>query len=223
MRGRERGVSAVQQVYDHLRSQIINLKLPPGAPIAKSKIAAEFGLSQTPVREALLRLAEEGLVDIFPQSGTMVSLIDVQHAREAHFIRLAVEVEVQRVLAETIDDEGMGELRTWVERQITELKAGSQTAFKQADNQFHDAMFRLAGVQGLARLLQAQRGHYDRIRGLYLREHERRETVVEEHNAILAALDKRDAVAAEAGVRRHLGKSLAQIDEIRELNPGYFL
>ena len=219
---RERGVSAVQQVYDHLRDRIINLKLPPGAPIAKGKIAAEFGLSQTPVREALLRLADEGLVDIFPQSGTMVSLIDVQHAREAHFIRLAVEVEVQRVLAETIDAEGMAELRAWVERQITELKAGSQTAFKQADNQFHDAMFRLAGVHGLARLLQAQRGHYDRIRGLYLREHERRETVVEEHNAILAALNKRDAAAAEAGVRRHLGKSLAQIDEIRELNPGYF-
>ena len=220
---RERGVSAVQQVYNYLRDQIINLKLPPGAPIAKSEIAAEFGLSQTPVREALLRLSDEGLVDIFPQSGTKVSLIDVQHAREAHFIRLAVEVEVQRVLAETIDAEGMAELRAWVERQITELKAGSQTAFKQADNQFHDAMFRLAGVHGLARLLQTQRGHYDRIRGLYLRAHERRETVVEEHNVILAALDNRDAAAAEAGVRRHLGKSLAQIGEIRELNPGYFL
>ncbi|MDA7948392.1 MAG: GntR family transcriptional regulator [Hyphomicrobiaceae bacterium] len=220
---RERGISAVQQVYDHLRHLIINLKLPPGAPVAKSKIAADFGLSQTPVREALLRLSDEGLVDIFPQSGTMVSLIDVQHAREAHFIRLAVEVEVQRVLAETIQPVGMAELRAWVERQTTELKAGSQTAFKQADNQFHDAMFQLAGVQGLTRLLQTQRGHYDRIRGLYLREHERRETVVEEHNAILAALDKRDAAGAEAGVRRHLGKSLAQIDEIRELNPGYFL
>ncbi len=220
---RERGVSAVQQVYGHLRDQIINLKRPPGTPIAKSKIAAEFGLSQTPVREALLRLADEGLVDIFPQSGTMVSLIDVQQARELHFLRLAVEVEVQRVLAESINDEGMAELRAWVERQITELKAGSQAAFQQADNQFHDAMFRLAGVQGLTRLLATRRGHYDRIRGLFLREHERRETVVEEHNVILAALDKHDAAAAEAGVRQHLGKSLAVIDEIQELNPGYFL
>ena len=220
---RERGVSAVQQVYDHLRHQIINLKLPPGTPIAKSKIAADFGLSQTPVREALLRLADEGLVDIFPQSGTMVSLIDVQHAREVHFLRLAVEIEVQRVLVETIDADGMAELRAWMDRQITELKSGKETAFKQADNRFHDAMFQLAGVQGLTRLLESKRGHYDRIRGLYLRDHERRETVVKEHKVILAALDKRDAAAAEAGVRQHLGKSLAVIDDIRDLNPGYFL
>lgn len=220
---RERGVSAVQHLYDQLRSQIINLKLPPGATISKNSLAAEFGVSPTPVREALLRLAEEGLVDIFPQSRTMVSLIDVQHAREVHFLRLSVEIEVMRVLIKTIDAEGLAELRAWVDRQVTELKSGSQTAFKQADNRFHEAMFRMAGVEGLVRLLESQRGHYDRIRGLFLQVHERREIVVEQHNSIIAALEARDEAAAEDGVRQHLGRSLALIDEIRDLNPGYFL
>lgn len=217
------GVSALQQVYDDMRHEIINLKLPPGSIIAKNEVAARFGISQTPVREALLRLADEGLVDIFPQSRTVVSLIDVQQAREVHFLRLSVEIEIVRLLANALDAEGMAELRNWIERQVTELNAGNQTAFKLADNRFHDAMFRMAGVQGLTRLIDSRRGHYDRIRGLYLLEHQRRKVVIKEHRAIVAALKARDSVAAEAAVRHHLGKSLAIIEEIRERHSGFFL
>jgi len=220
---RERGISAVQQVYDGIRDPIIDLSLPPGSTISTSEVAAEFGVSQTPVREALLRLSDEGLVDIFPQSRTLVSLIDVQHAREVHFLRLSVEIEVVRTLARAIADEGMAELKAWIERQITELNAGNQTAFKLADNSFHEDMFRLAGVRGLTRLIDTRRGHYDRIRGLYLMEQERRVVVVEEHQAIIAALEARDEAAAEAAVRQHLGKSLAIVDEIRERHLGFFL
>lgn len=220
---REHGVSAVQQVYDGMRQEIVNLTLAPGSTIAKNQIATRFGISPTPVREALLRLADEGLVEIFPQSRTAVSLIDVQHAREVHFLRLSVEVEVVRLLANAIDAEGLAELRTWIQRQMTELKAGNQTAFKLADNSFHEEMFRRAGVHGLTRLIDTRRGHYDRIRGLFLQEPVRREVVVKEHRAIVAALEAGDPAAAEAAVRRHLGKSLAVIDDIRERHPGYFL
>ena len=82
---REPGISAVSHVYRDLRSRIINLKLEPGTPIAKNIIADLFKVSPTPVREALLRLSEEKLVDIIPQSGTTVSLIDIQSAQEVHF------------------------------------------------------------------------------------------------------------------------------------------
>jgi len=220
---RNRGISAVQQIYDALRHRIIHFELPPGTNIAKSDITAEFGVSPTPVREALLRLSNEGLVDIFPQSRTTVSLIDVQHAREVHFLRLSVEVEVVRVLADTIAREGLNELDNWIRRQMTELEVGDETAFKIADNSFHEEMFSLAGVQGLTRLIDARRGHYDRIRGLFLNEPRRRETVVEEHLAIITALKVSDPAAAEAAVRGHLGKSLAIIDEIRDHHPEYFL
>ena len=220
---RARGVSAVQQVYEGIRHPIIDLTLPPGSPITKSEITAAFGVSQTPVREALLRLENEGLVDIFPQSRTVVSLIDIQHAREVHFLRLGVEIEVMRVLMKCIETEGMDELRTWIERQTTELNSGNHIAFKRADDSFHQEMFHLAGVQGLASMIDSKRGHYDRIRGLYLLEQQRREIVIEEHRAIVSALEARDPVAAEAAVRQHLGKSLAIIEEIRERHPGYFL
>lgn len=220
---RERRITAVDQIYDALRHRIIHFILPPGAPIAKNEVAAEFAVSQTPVREAALRLADEGLVDIFPQSKTIVSLIDVQHAHEVHFLRLSVEIEVVRVLASEFDAERMTELQAWIERQVTELNANNETAFKIADNSFHEEMLRLADVQGLTRLMDTRRGHYDRIRGLYLQQSQRREVVVKEHRAIVAALEAGDPIAAEAAVRRHLGKSLAIVDDIRARHPGYFL
>lgn len=220
---RKPGVSAMGYVYGDLRDRIINLAFQPGLPIAKNVLAERFHVSPTPVREALLKLSEEGLVEIIPQSGTAVSLIDIQHAREIHFMRLSVEVEVARVLATTIDDAGLASLNAWMERLITELAAGNQTAFKKTDDSFHAEMFRLAGVEGLTQLLYRRRGHYDRIRGLYLLQHERRQIVIKEHREILAALKKRDTVAAEAAVRNHLGKSLAIVDQIQEMYPDYFL
>lgn len=219
---RERGVSALQHVYECIRQDIISLTLPPGAAIDKNEIASEFGISPTPVREALLRLSDEGVVDIFPQSRTVVSLIDIQHAREFHFLRLSVEVEIVRVLTESITADEIAELNAWIQRQITELKAGSQAGFHEADSLFHKTMFRLANVEGLPRMIDAHRGHYDRIRGVFLSDKKRREVVVREHRAIVAALKAGDAVAAEAAVRGHLGKSLAVIDDIRTLHPGYF-
>jgi GntR family transcriptional regulator, rspAB operon transcriptional repressor len=220
---REAGVSAVQQVYDGLRHRIIDLLLQPGSTIAKKETATEFGVSQTPVRDALLRLADEGLVDIFPQSRTIVSFIDVQQAREVLFLRRSVEIEVLRVLTKTIDERGMAELHAWIERQVAELNAGDQGGFNVADISFHNAMFRLANVEGLTRVINSRRGHYDRIRGLYLMDQEPRELVVQDHRAIVAALEARDATAAEAALRYHTGKSIAIIDKIRARHPRFFL
>lgn len=220
---RESGISAVQQVYEDVRHQIINLTLEPGTTISKNEVAQQYGISPTPVREAMLRLGEEGLVNIFPQSRTSVSLIDIQQAREIHFLRLSVEVEVVRVLATSIEKPGIDELKAWIRRQNTELKAGDQSAFKLADNHFHEEMFEQAGVQGLMRLLDTRRGHYDRIRGLFLMVQARRQNVIKEHRAIVAALENHDEAAAEDGVRKHLGKSLAIVDDIKDRYPTYFL
>lgn len=214
--------TTVQQIYADLRHLIIDLSLRPGTVINKKEIAERFGVSQTPVREALLLLEEEGLVDIFPQSRTEVSHIDIQHAREAHFLRLSVEIEVARVLSQSIGADGLADLNAWIKRQETELNVGNQTAFKLADNSFHNEMFRLAGVEGLTQIIDRRRGHYDRIRGLYLLVEERRHIVIREHRAIFAALESGDPASAEAAIRAHLGKSLAIIDQIRDRYPEYF-
>ena len=219
----DRRVSSAHQIFERMRTDIINFTLKPGTAISKKEMATTFGTSQTPVRDALLRLEAEGLVDIVPQSKTTVSLIDVQHAREVHFLRLSVEVEVVRELAKKSKDTSFGELDIWIERQKTELKTGDNSSFRMMDNSFHAELFRLAGVEGLMVLIDSRRGHYDRIRGLYLKEIDRRNPIIEEHRSIVKAIRSGDAKKAEEVIRNHLGKSLAIIDEIRDLTPGYFL
>ena len=95
----DRSRLAAPQVFESLREAILTLELVPGAMLVRSELAGQFGVSQTPIREALLRLEEEGLVDVFPQHATLVSRIDVAAAREAHFLRRSIELEIVRTLA----------------------------------------------------------------------------------------------------------------------------
>src|SRR6185312_1845819 len=78
----DRSRHAAPQVFEHLREMILSLELPPGMHLSRADLASRFGVSQTPVRDALLRLGEEGLVDIFPQHATVVSAIDLTAARQ---------------------------------------------------------------------------------------------------------------------------------------------
>ncbi len=221
--GRDGRLTTVQQIYTDLRRLIIDLTLPPGTLISKNDVADRYGVSQTPVREALILLEEDGLVDIFPQSRTEVSRIDIQHAREVHFLRLSVEIEVARVLSQIIDEEGLKKLKAWIARLTTELEAGDQPSFRLTDNSFHEEMFRLAKIAGVTRMIERKRGHYDRLRGLYLLEQGRRLNVINEHGEIFKALKNHDEKAAEDAVRNHLGKSLAIVDQIRDRHPDFFI
>src|ERR1700754_5315866 len=87
----DRDRQAAPQVFERLRGMIIAWDLPPGSPLSRAALAGQFGVSSTPIRDALMRLEEEGLVDVFPQAATKVSLIDVPLARQAQFLRRALE------------------------------------------------------------------------------------------------------------------------------------
>ena len=113
----DRTRQAAPQVFEHMRDQIISLALPPGTVLSRPELALQYGISQTPVRDALMRLAEEGLVDVFPQHATRVSRIDVALARQAHFLRRSVEVEIVRALAGAPDAARVDRLRATIARQ----------------------------------------------------------------------------------------------------------
>ena len=106
----DRDRQAAPQVFERLRGMIISLELPPGSPLSRAALAAQFGVSSTPIRDALMRLEEEGLVDVFPQYATVVSRIDVRLAQQAHFLRQALELEIVRTLAISHDEALVAEL-----------------------------------------------------------------------------------------------------------------
>lgn len=219
---RDRRVSAVQHVYDALKRKIIQLDLEPGSVISKNDVAQEFGVSPTPVREALLKLDEEGLVSIYPQSRTVVSLINLQDAREAHFLRLSIEVEIARRLAKTITEAQLDVLRTLADKQGFELQAGRLDEFVQLDNRLHRTMYEFANVAGLWKIVRTKRAHLDRLRHLHLPTEGRADTILGEHWDIIDALASRDSDAAEKTVRRHLPGMVFKSDGLRAQYPQYF-
>src|SRR6266850_7937031 len=95
----DRDRQAAPQVFEQLRKLITSLALPPGSPLSRTTLAEQFGVSSTPIRDALMRLEEEGLVEVFPQYATVVSRIDVGLAQQAHFLRQALELEIVKALA----------------------------------------------------------------------------------------------------------------------------
>jgi DNA-binding GntR family transcriptional regulator len=219
----DRARHAAPQVVDYLRERIIGLDLAPGTVLSRSDLAAEFGLSQTPVRDALIRLAEEGLVDIFPQHQTVVSRIDIRSAQQAHFLRRSIELEVVRALAQTRDATLVKQLRATIARQSALLEARDYAQFVQADRSFHRQMYEAADVPNLWDTVRRQSGHIDRLRRLHLPAPGKASEIIREHTRIVDAIGRTNSELAEQRIREHLSGTMSRIDAIRARYPGYVI
>jgi len=214
---------AAPQVVEALRAAIISLELAPGSALDRAELAQGFGVSQTPVRDALMRLSEEGLVLIRAQYTTQVSRIDVPAAREAHFLRRAIEIEVARLLALSPDPAVIGELRSQLSRQAGLAASKDYPAFIAADKAFHQAMYVAAGLPRLWAVVTRMSGHVDRLRLLHVPAEGKVESIMTSHQAILDAIASGDGEVAQQAVREHLSGTLASVDEIQQSYPEYLI
>lgn len=217
----DRKLPTAPQVYDRLRALIVSLAVPPGASLSPASVAKRLGLSLTPVREALLRLEEEGLVDIIPQSGTRVSRIGVQRAREAHFLRVSVELEVVRKAAGDPARPEIDGLKAILARQGAALERGDMIEFIAQDHEFHRSLCEIAGVGGLWSIIRTRSGQLDRLRHLHLPTPGKTRSVIEEHKRILRAVAAGKPEEAQKHLRAHLSGTLAQVDALQLLHPTY--
>lgn len=217
----DRSRHAAPQVFEKLRELIIALDLPPGTLLSRAELAERFKLSQTPIRDALMRLGEEGLVDVFPQHATLVSRISIESARQAHFVRRSIELEVVRELASIADGALIARLRGFVDLQESVRDSGDYHDFIAADQAFHRHMYEAAGVPDLWALVRRLSGHVDRLRRLHLPEAGKAQAIVREHRRILDAIAKHDAPAAQARLREHLSGTLRHAAAIRARLPEF--
>jgi len=217
----DRARQAAPQVFERLRNAIIALELPPGAPLSRAELAAQFGISSTPVRDALMRLEEEGLVDVFPQHATVVSRIDIGRAQQAHFLRQALELEIVRLLAEQHDEALVIRLDHAIALQQQFAKAGDFEAFMAADNDFHAQLYTAAGKEDLWALVRSRSGHIDRLRRLHLPSPGKAQNIVRHHKLITRAIEAGDADAVQRHLRTHLSGTLSELDKIRSNHPEY--
>jgi DNA-binding GntR family transcriptional regulator len=214
---------AAPQVVEALRAAIISLELAPGIALDRAELAQRFGVSQTPVRDALIRLSEEGLVVIRAQYTTQVSRIDVPAAREAHFLRRSVEIEIARQLAASHGDAVITDLRAQLSRQAEFAEKKDFPGFMAADKEFHRLMYVAAGLPRLWAVVVRMSGHVDRLRLLHSPFAGKTESIMAGHEAILNAIASGDAETATQAVREHLSGTLASVDEIQQRYPEYLI
>lgn len=217
-----RRISASQQIYQSLRERILSLELKPGMALSRVEISEDYGVSQTPVREAMQRLEDEGLLFVLPQSRTEVSKIDIVQAKEAQFLRLSVEVEIAKALAGTAAKLSFKQQNNLLAQAQSALDAGDILQFKILDAEFHRSLYQMLGVEALWRLVSDRSGHIDRLRSLSLMDAGKGAAILIDHKAILDAITAGNPNAAEAATRKHLSGTLSQVDLLKQQFTQYF-
>lgn len=207
-------------VYETLREQILTMALPPGAALSENELAAVLGVSRTPVRESLILLTEEGLVQVFPQVGSFVSRVDAAKVADAQFIRESIELAALDDIPGDPDAALVAELQSNLDRQHAPDIAVEE--FFALDEQFHQGLLGLSGHATVWPTVVAAKGHLDRARRLGLQANESTVRFADEHAAVLDAVLSGDRTMARDRMRTHLRSVFGDIEKIRERSPELF-
>jgi DNA-binding GntR family transcriptional regulator len=207
-------------IYAVLRREIVTLKLEPGTKLSENELASRFGTSRAPVREALIRLGEDGLIDVRPQRGSFVSRISLKAMERARFTRAALEIAIVQRAAER------GLTPAYRRRFEQALKGQAEArkdpaSFTYFDDLFHRTFADAAGLDSVWSTIEREKVQFDRIRYLSLPDVTPVDVLIRQHRDILDAVNKGDPAGAEAAMRRHLSEVLVATDEIRLKHPDY--
>ncbi|GGA46124.1 GntR family transcriptional regulator [Pelagibacterium lentulum] len=209
-----------ERIVAVLRDEIVRLVLKPGDPVSESEMAVRFGVSRQPVREALIRLAEAGLVSVQARKATRVVRISEKSVLNAKFIREALEVEIMRRAAGLAQPHWRDVLEPLLEQQAVAVLAKDLRTFHALDDAFHRKIAELCEVEFVWDLIDAQKAQLDRVRYMTL------DAAIDinliEHREIAQAIYDRDAGAAETALRNHVGKITSHLALGRQRLPDYF-
>lgn len=208
------------QLYRILRERIIRNDLRPGDRISESEIARGYSISRQPVREAFIKLADQGLLNVLPQRGTIVSKIAYHAVLDARFVREAIEADIVRLLAASPDPALIADLRTQIDGQRA-AGVASPDRFIQLDERFHRSLAEAAGKGGVWKQVEGLKSQMDRVRFLSLGQFPV-EKLIAQHAAIVDRIDAGDRAGSEAAIRRHLREILADLPVVVTANPEFF-
>jgi len=217
----DRSRQVALQVHEILRERILKVELVPGTVLSRASLQLEFGVSQTPVRDALMRLQEEGIVDVYPQYATVVAKIDIDHARQAQFLRLSIELEAVRRLTEVAPAKTAAELGEILAKQKTVATPETYDTFDGIDREFHRKLYERSGILQLWANVRRQSVHLDRLRRLNLPMPGKMQMVIADHEAIVEGIASGKPEVAAAALKKHLSGTLSIIDVISAEFPDY--
>ncbi|WP_300585558.1 GntR family transcriptional regulator [Marivita sp.] len=210
------------RVYQSLRDAVISLAYSPGQILRKGEICDQLGISRSPVSEAVIRLAAEGLVDIVPQAGTFVARFSMEEIREGAFMREALELAAVERVAVTITDVQLTQLRRNIRVQEALIDDDDVQGFYKFDIEMHKLIMSFTNYKRLASMAETSWRQVNRARQLALPNPDRVAETLREHKAIYAALEARDPDAARKATRTHLGQLLLQLEAMERSRPDLF-
>ncbi|CCF20780.1 Uncharacterized HTH-type transcriptional regulator ydfH [Pseudorhizobium banfieldiae] len=193
----------------------------PGTRLSELDLANLFTVSRQPVREAFIKLAEEGLLEIRPQRGTYVSRIRIDAVTSARFVREAVEADIVRLVANQPSKQLLEDLKANLSAQEEVLEGPEPQKFLALDEQFHRLLAEAAGQRQSWEILQPLKTQMDRMRYLNAR-HFPRDQLLQQHKQIVDAISSHNSDAAEMAMRAHLRQILDDLPVIAEALPHFF-
>ena len=210
------------QIHAVLRRDIITGRLAPRAVLSEQDFAARFGVSRTPVREAMIKLAEEGLVEIFPQYGSFVAPIELGDVFDSQFVRESLECAAVAKAAERIDDIHAAHLKAVIERQRGLQRPQDRERFFQADEDMHRLLLKMSGHESAWHFVESAKAQMDRVRFLAIKIPRKQANILAEHQAVADAVLARDPARAVDAMRAHLRGIFRTIELLRGDKTDYF-
>ena len=204
-----------------IKENIVNLELEPGTMLSEQDIANELNLSRTPVHEAMQELSSTKIIEILPQRGSHVSLIDMTLVDEAVFVRATIESAITEMACKQASEKDIQELEENVTLQEFYYQKNNLDKIMELDNAFHEKMYRITNKMQCHYMVRLMSIHNDRIRELHLHSFDP-DKIINEHKQILEAFKNKDYLAAKKAIDKHLERHYTQEDEIRKKYPQYF-
>lgn len=215
------GDSVRDFAFKVLKENIVSLELKPGTLISENEIANELGISRTPVREAIIALNKANIIEILPQRGSYVALIDTKMVEEARFLRRVLDSAVIEVACESDDLETLGKLEENIHLQEFYLERNMAEKIYELDNDFHRLIYVLAKKDIIYEMRSTIMIHFDRVRALSM-ETVKDMKIVNDHREMLEAIKAGDKFRAVELVEKHLGRYTVDEHAIREKSKEYF-
>lgn len=204
-----------------IKDNIIRLELIPGGMVSENELSMEMGLSRTPVREALIELSKVKIVEIYPQRGSSVALIDYALVEESRFMRNVLECAVVELVCSMAAPDDIRKLSENVKLQNYYLENHDPAQLMDLDNQFHRNLFEIAQKLQVYALMENISIHFDRVRSMALTTVKDLK-IVRDHELIVDAITRHDPAAARAQMEIHLSRYKIDEQAIRERYPNYF-
>ncbi|MBR2294703.1 MAG: GntR family transcriptional regulator [Clostridiales bacterium] len=199
---KERAESNRDYALRIIRENIVNMEIKPGTMIGEQEIATQLGCSRTPVHEAFLELSKSRILDVLPQKGCRVAMIDYHLINEARFLRKTVETALAEEACDVATPKDIEELE--VNINLQRFYAGTDTAkLLELDNDFHKTIYRICNKMQIHYMVSLMSIHFDRVRKLSL-ESVKDSKILSDHVAILEAIKEKDKEKARNAVARHM-------------------